>query len=52
MKVKLILQAMNDLLGYFVSISCVILDFPYKMNSFIYIELFPALNGHKYTSIC
>ena len=34
---------------FYVFILCVILDFLDKMNSFIDIELFPALNEHKCT---
>ena len=34
---------------FYVFILCVIFDFLDKMNSFIDIELFPALNEHKCT---
>ena len=34
---------------FYVLILCVILDFLHKMNSFIDIYLFPALNEHKRT---
>ena len=34
---------------FYVLIICVILDFLHKMNSFIDIELFSALNEHKRT---
>ena len=34
---------------FYVLILCVILDFLHKMNSFIDIELFSALNEHKCT---